>query len=399
MNFKNRKTFRFETFSRTIAALILGIALSIAPLNAGFFTTGISSIDETLGRLATSQKVEANSSHANLASGNLSFSVNAGNTNQISSNDDWLGVNSVEGYFGQNLTATHGVDPQTVLGTEFGSNALPSPGNSQVNANKGNPSAYNAGGVTEFDTGSYLAIGFQGNVQANPYLVFYLNTTGRSNVTISYTVMDIDGGSNDAVSPIALQYRVGSTGLFTNLPDGYIADVTQGPNLSGQTFSKSVVLPAAAANQPQVQVRLITTNAADSGGGSTPDEWIGVNNFTISSFAPTAAPADISGRVMSHDGRSVSGAIVTLVDEFGLQRTAATNSFGYYRLTGINVGTTYVVAVASKRYQFEPQVVTLMDSIAGLNFYSLGPMVSITTVPEAKSKAKSVQSGRLTKID
>lgn len=320
--------------------------------------------------------VEANSTYASLSSGNFSFSLTAGTANLITSNDNWTGVNSVEGYFGQNLTATHGVDPQTVLGTEFSGNTLPNTP-TQIAANKGNPNAFNAGGLAEFDSGTYIAFGFQGNVQANPYMVFYINSLGRSNVTFSYDVIDIDGGSNNAVSPIALQYRVGTSGSFINLPSGYVADATQGPNIAGLTTSKSVVLPMAAWNQPQVQVRLITTNAANSSGSSTPDEWIGVNNISITSLAPSAAQASISGRVFGSDRRGLSGAAVTMFDELGTPRTATTNTFGYYRLTGLTVGNTYVLTVRSRRYVFDAQLVNLSDDVAGLDFYPLGSGQSV----------------------
>jgi len=227
----------------------------------------------------------------NLASGNLNLSVSPATVNQITTNDVWTAVASVEGYEGKNLTATHGVDPQTVLNTEFANTLLPN-APTQVAANKGNPSAFNAGGLAEFDGGTYLAIGFQGNVQANPYLVFYLDTTGRTSVTMTYDVQDIDAGSNDSVSPIALQYRVGDTGSFTNIPAGFIADATDG-GVAGRTTHMSVVLPVAANNQAKVQVRLITTNAANSAGNSTPDEWIGVNNVVVSSSP--SSPSQVSG--------------------------------------------------------------------------------------------------------
>ena len=383
--FKNPISGRPFTLARKFISL--GLLFTLVFISLLFQKTGVQSIDDVATRSSLHTEAGATSVYANLGSANLSFAVNSGNPNQISSNDNWSGVASVEGYFGQNLTATHGVDPQTVLGTEFASNALPSAGNTQVNANKGNPSAYNAGGVTEFDSGTYLAIGFQGNVQANPYLVFYLNTTGRSNVTIAYEVTDIDGGSNNAVSPLALQYRVGETGLFTNLPAGFIADVTQGPNLAGQTFTKSVTLPAAASNQPKVQVRLITTNAANTSGGSTPDEWIGINNVVISSLAPSAAQADLGGKVMTQDGRGIPRAVVSLFDEYGIQRSAVTNSFGYYRFTGLTAGNSYVVSVSAKQYLFDTQVVTLYDSMAGVNFVELGSMLYVPeeTITTTKS--------------
>jgi uncharacterized protein len=100
----------------------------------------------------------------------------------------------------------------------------------------------------------------QGNVQANPYLVFYVNSLGRTGLAISYELTDIDGGSNNWVSPVALQYCVGSTGPFTNLPAGYVADATQGPNISGLVTTRNVALPPDSFNQPVVQLRLITTS-------------------------------------------------------------------------------------------------------------------------------------------
>ena len=141
-----------------------------------------------------------------------------------------------------------------------------------VSANKGNPSAFNAGGIAEFDSGSYISIGLQGNVQANPYVVFYVNSVGRTGISISYEITDIDAGSNNSVSRVALQYRVGSTGPFTNLPAGYVADATQGPNISGLVTTRNVALPPDSFNQPVLQLRLITTNAASTDGSSTPDE-------------------------------------------------------------------------------------------------------------------------------
>lgn len=340
-----------------LVIVILTISMAILSLH----------IDSDSTRIAPIPSAEANSVYFNMTSGNLSFSVNPATVNQITSNDDWSAVNSVEGYMGQNLTSTHGVDPQTILHTEFAGNQLPnSPTN--VAANKGNPSAFNAGGLAEFDSGTYLALGFQGNVQANPYMVFYLNTTGRTNVTVSYVVQDIDGGSNDSVSRLALQYRVGETGLFTNVPAGYIADATDG-NVAGRTTNVSVTLPAAANNQPQLQVRVITTNAANLAGSSTPDEWIGVNNYVItSSVGPSAAGVTVGGRVVSSSGRAVRGATVTMYDKTGFAQSAITNGFGYYAFSDVEIGTTYNFIVVSKQYSFTPRTVTVVDELADLNF-------------------------------
>ena len=360
----------------------LSIVLSLALIASLFVAVKGPSSYSTLAPAAY-----ANSVYHNFSAGAMNYSLTPATANQITSNDNWSGVASVEGYFGQNLTATHGVDPQTVLGTEFASNLLPNtPTN--VAANKGNPSAFNAGGIAEFDSGTYLAIGLQGNTQANPYLVFYLNTTGRSNITFNYTVQDIDGGSNDSVSPIALQYRVGQTGLFTNLPAGYIADVTTG-GVATAPQAKSVVLPAAANNQPQVQVRLITTNAANSSGGSTPDEWIGINNVSVTaSLAPTAAGVDVGGRVATADGYGVRGAYVTAWDPMGSPKTVMTGPFGYFMFNDMEVGRTYIFEVFSKRYAFvNPTVVrTVNDSIADLDFFAEGSPTFTVTSPRKSGR-------------
>lgn len=310
--------------------------------------------------------VQANSAYYDLTGGNLSLNITPTTAGLITSNNDWSNVVSVEGYCGNGLTDTFGVDPQTVLTTEFAGNALPGIPTC-VAANKGNPSAFNAGGLAEFDRGDYLAIGFQGNVQARaPYMVFYLNTVGRSNILFSYDATDLDSGSNNTVSRIALQYRVGETGNFINIPAGYIADATD-PNVAGRKTTKAVTLPAAADNQPKVQVRIVMTDAAAPDGTSSPDEWVGINNVTIGNLAPTAASANVSGRVMM-SRRGLARARVTLSDGSGVVRTAMTNQFGFYRFAEVPVGDTYIFEVKSKQYTFAPQVVSIIEDVSNLNF-------------------------------
>jgi hypothetical protein len=366
-NFAARVRRSFSPFiSKPLTAarfLVPGVAaLSIAMLAL--------SDNVPLSGLNAVPRTKANSIYADLSAGDLTFNITASSAGLITSNDNWSSVPSVEGYEGRNITATHGVDPQTVLNTEFANDQLPnSPTN--VAANKQNPSAFNAGGLAEFDAGNYLAIGFQGNVQANPYMVFYLNTTGRYFVKMSYTVQDIDSGSNNAVSPVALQYRVGETGQFTNIPGGYITDATQGPNIGGMTTTLNVMLPAAVQNQPKVQVRVITTNAANSSGSSTPDEWVGVNNVVFtSSSSPTAAGVSVGGRVRDANGQAIRGAAVRLTDMTGTVWTTVSNSFGFYNFPQITAGATYTVEAASKRYTFTPstRVISVGDAINDLDF-------------------------------
>ena len=316
------------------------------------------------------RSVEAGSAYANLSSANLTFRLTAASANLITANNNWTNVTSIEGYCGDGLANTHGVNPQTILTAEFATSALPTSGSTCVAANKGNPSAYNAGGLAEFDSGTYLAIGMQGNVQSQaPYMAFYVNTTGQTNVKFAFDATDIDGGSNSSVSQVALQYRIGETGNFTNIPAGYIADATDG-GVAGRTTTRNVVLPAACNNQPQVQVRIITTDAAAADGTSSPDEWIGINNVVIGNIVPSAAGVNVGGRAITADGRGIARARIALWDDSGNVRAASTNGFGYYNFEDVEVGRTYVVSITSKRYVFSSatQFINVGDEISSLDF-------------------------------
>lgn len=88
-------------------------------------------------------------------------------------------------------------------------------------------------------------------------------------------------------------------------------------------------------------------------------------------FAPTAANVSISGRVLTADGRAVSGAIVTLTDRNGTTRTARTSSFGVFRFEEVEAGEIYVASVVSKRFQFEPQLVSVFEDVTDLNFTAI----------------------------
>lgn len=353
-----------QKFSQTNKLLIYAVTLMI--LFGLIVPVPFLSDSSFFQKISPVNSASATAVYHDFSTGVLGFSVTPATVNAISQNDNWSGVPSFEGYAGNGLTNTEGVDPQTVLGTEFANNALPVAGSTNVNANKGNPDAYNTGGVTEFDTGTYLSLGIQGTGNADsPYIVMYLNTVGRTNITISYNLTDIDAGSNNAVMPVALQYRVGETGLFTNIPAAFVADATLGGQ-AGLVTPVSVILPPSCNNQPKVQVRIMTNNPVGQG------EWVGVNNLLASAFTPTAANANITGRVFGPGGDPMSRTTVNLYDSIGTIKTTATNSFGFYTFPDLPVGNTYIVEARSKRFTISnpTQVVTLFDNVQDLNFYA-----------------------------
>ncbi|WP_445240352.1 Calx-beta domain-containing protein [Microcoleus vaginatus] len=144
-----------------------------------------------------------------------------------------------------------------------------------VNANQTNPNTFNTGGVAEFEIANpVVALTGSGTADA-PFLLIYLNTVGVTNINVSFNLRDVDGSIDNAVQPVALQYRVGTSGNFINIPAGYVADASTGPSLATEVTPVNVTLPAGAHNQSQVQLRIITTNAVGN------DEWIGVDDISI----------------------------------------------------------------------------------------------------------------------
>lgn len=197
----------------------------------------------------------------------LPFSQNWSNTSLISANGNWNSVPGIIGYRGDSLTGATGTDPQSILtdGT-----ATPV----DVIANQTSTSISN-GGVAEFELAN-PTIALQGSGTADaPFIQIHLNTTGFQNIQVAYNLRDIDGTADNAIQQVALQYRIGSSGNFINVPTAYVADATTA-NSATQVTPVSVILPAAANNQAQLELRIMTTNAVGN------DEWVGIDDLMIS---------------------------------------------------------------------------------------------------------------------
>ncbi|MGH9932559.1 MAG: Calx-beta domain-containing protein, partial [Pyrinomonadaceae bacterium] len=208
----------------------------------------------------------------------LPFSQNWTNTGLITVTNDWSGVPGIIGYRGDALTGATGVDPQTVVADGSGTPV-------NVLANQTNPNTNTTGGIAEFDTLANPVVAFQGSGTARaPHLVISLNTTGQTGINVSYNLRDVDGSTDNSVQPVALQYRVGASGNYTNLPAGFVADASSGPSLATLVTPVSVTLPVACENQPVVQVRVITTDAVGS------DEWIGVDDISVTAGGGGGTP-------------------------------------------------------------------------------------------------------------
>lgn len=229
------------------------------------------------------------------------------NKGQITTNDDWSGVPSIVGYLGDvDAGSTTAVDPRTLTGAATGA--------VDVIANQANPNTQTSGGVAEFEiTNPVVALQGSGTADA-PSLVLHLDATGRESVRVQFNAVDVDGSADNAAQPIAVQYRVGETGAWTNVADAYVADVTTG-GASGQSTAFDVILPADVNGQDKVQVRILTTNAAGS------DEWVGIDDIHVSSAAlgvsGTAVSIADASVTEADDGTQVMTFTVTRADNLG----------------------------------------------------------------------------------
>lgn len=232
------------------------------------------------------------------------------NTNLITADDNWDGVTGIVGYLGDiDSNSPTNVDPRTLTGAALGA--------VDVIANATNTSITN-GGVAEFHIAD-PTVALQGSGTADaPSLVLYLDATGRNNVRVKFDARDIDGTDN-AVQQIAVQYRLGNSASWTNVPGGYAADVTTGGTAT-QVTPFDLLLPAEVNGRADLQVRILTTNA----GGN--DEWVGIDNINVSSApAVSSQTQTVAFAASSLDVAQPEGnAGVTLLT-FTVERTGGTD--------------------------------------------------------------------------
>jgi hypothetical protein len=102
-------------------------------------------------------------------------------------------------------------------------------------------------------------------------------------------------------------------------------------------------------------------STADAEGNLLPTRFVD----GVVTLPAAASPAlEISGRVLTPDGRGLRNAVVRLTDSNGTQRTATTSSFGFYGFDNVSPGETYVLGVESKRYRFGARILLVTQSLS-----------------------------------
>ncbi|MBD2502393.1 DUF4347 domain-containing protein [Anabaena azotica] len=260
------------------------------------------------------------------------FNQDWSNTNLITTDDDWRNVPSIRGYRGDNLVnPTFSIDPQTVL---LDGSTTPI----DVNANQTDPSTYTNAGVAEFTYEGNPTIALRGSSTAvAPHLVIYLNATGRQNLRLNFTIKDIDTSTSDSTQSVAVQYRLGNTGNFINLPAAFVPDASNNAPTSNPYEARearlSVLLPSEVANQSQVQIRFITTDAYGE------DEWIGIDDIKVTSTAISTNQAPVATNdtyLIGENSSLTTGAAITslILDGTRGYYIGESDYYSYTPLTG-----------------------------------------------------------------
>ena len=162
---------------------------------------------------------------------------------------------------------------------------------STVVANRTNPASVFAGGIAEFELTDPV-VSLRGSVTADaPHLVVALDTSGYAAIRVSYLLRDLDATSANAVQPFALQYRVGGTADYANVPAAFVGDATDGPARASRVTAVEATLPPKAADRPLIEVRILTANAAGA------DEWVGIDEIAVAGTA--VAPRDTTPPALS----------------------------------------------------------------------------------------------------
>ena len=117
------------------------------------------------------------------------------------------------------------------------------------------------------------------------------------------------------------------------------------------------------------------------------DDTNGINGainggWGLDFLGPSAANVTVGGRIQNSQGRGVYNAKVEITDENGAVRATRTNSFGFYQFDEVLAGQTYVFNVRHKTYQFDTQVITVLDELQNIDFIAIStPEMSETITP------------------
>lgn len=142
-----------------------------------------------------------------------------------------------------------------------------------------------------------------------------------------------------------------------------LAQVAQGP---GVALEQAVLAGGGALSTDGNNAVTGTIGQAAAGAISSGGQFSLSSGFWHgSAISPTAATVSVSGRVTDAAGSAIANAGVAFTGADGVSYRWRTNTFGYYTISGLEAGQTYIVTVAAKEHLFAPMAVTVNDNMTG----------------------------------
>ena len=180
------------------------------------------------------------------------------------------------------------------------------------------------------------------------------------------------GPEGDAVRALAVQTdgKIVAAGYASSGTSGFAAARY---NLSGSldsNFGTSGIVVTPLGTQSSAYSAAIQPDGKIVAAGIASDTAKNNYDFAVVRYAaqcaPTAAHVVVSGWVLTAADRMPIGkARVTFRSPDGVTRMTTTNSFGYFTLPDIEVGSTYIVSTQAKGYTFSPRTISVVDAMAG----------------------------------
>ncbi len=266
------------------------------------------------------------------------------------------------------------------------------------NADLPNTATSGAGGWKD-EVSSGISILSSGSQAAGAWIIS-INTSGKTNIQVQWTVrLMLQQASRD--NSVALQYRVGTTGNFTDVGTTSTYSSTGQAVNHSQSFAE--LLPAAAENQPEVQVRWIYWESAGSAGSR---DRLAVDDITIAETSPpcTQPIAQPSSINLTPAVNSISGSFIAAVpvaDGYIVLRSTSVSltvlpADGTSYTIGQALGNAFVVEsgatvlftdnglIANTQYFYFVFAFNNISCSAGPNYLTVNPLTGTsTTLPLA----------------
>ena len=248
-----------------------------------------------------------------------------------------------------------------------------------------NDGSSNAGNLYSYGTGATTdrTLGSLGSGNAAIGNIFYgVRLQNNSGATITSLQINYYGeqwrNSAAAAQTISFSYLIGSptvTGSlaefqtagtavtqldFTSPVTGGTAGSLDGNSAANRTFLAYTITGLSFPNGTEMMLRWADPDQTGA------DHGIGIDDFSVTPLAATAANVKVSGKVSDQSGRAIARAQVRFTDANGTARTAVTNQFGYFTFDEIEAGQTYVLQASAKGYTFSPQVISVNDDLTAL---------------------------------